>query len=315
MTVLAPPPSSAESPPRVDAPPPTPVMPARTPAPAPMRTVALVLAMLSVSILALAVNLVLISQVQNYTSQKALYDELRVDLAGGAAPTGPEGVDGELIEPGTPVALLTAPEIGLPRSVIVEGTAGAQTMAGIGHRRDTVLPCQYGTSVLMARSGAYGAAGAAFKALREGDRFGITMGQGSCTYEVTGIRFAGDQAPPAPRAGQGRITLTTAAGLPFMPTAVYRVDAELVSDGYDRPAVAIPAGALPESEAAMGTDTSALYPLVLLLELMIAVALFVVWLWRRWGRWQAWLIGIPPILAVGLLTAGLVNQWLLPNLL
>ncbi|MFG6402517.1 sortase domain-bontaining protein [Microbacterium sp. P04] len=284
-------------------------------APPTQRLIALVLAMFSVTVLALTLNLVAVSHLQHYTAQKWLYDELRVSLAAGSVPTGPLDPDGKLVEPGTPIALLSAPDIGLSREVIVEGTAGAQTMAGSGHRRDTALPCQVGTSVIMARAAAYGAAGRNYQELQPGDRFGVTMAQGSCTYEVIGPRRVGEQAPPVPSGREGRLTLTTADGPAFMPTEVYRVDARLVSDAFDRAPDRIPAGALPEAEQAMGIDLSVLFPLILLLQLMIAVAIGVAWMWRRWGRWQTWIVGIPPILAVGLLTATTINQWLLPNLL
>lgn len=284
-------------------------------APAFERLLSLVLTMLSVIILALLVNLVFVSQVQHYASQTALYDEIRLSLAQGATPTGPLTYDGTLVTPGEPVAVLSAPAIGIDHEVVVEGTSSAQTMVGIGHRRDTALPCQVGTAVLMARGGAYGGVGQSFKSLTEGSTFTVAMGQGTCTYEVTGSRLPGDQAPAAPIGSEGRLTLTTASGFPFFPTEVYRVDARLVGDGFGRPAVTLPTGALPTSEAAMGIDSSNLFGLVLLLELLVLVAVGTTWLWKRWGRWQAWIVCGPAVLAVGVLTAGAVNQWLLPNLL
>ncbi|WP_445996524.1 sortase [Okibacterium fritillariae] len=287
----------------------------RVDAPAQQRVLALILTMISATILALLANLVLISPIQNYASQKSLFSELRLSLAEGSAPTGPVDENGQLIPPGTPLAVFAAPSVGLPQEVVVEGTASAQTMLGIGHRRDTVLPCQVGTSVLMARASSYGAAGSGFQALKQGDRFGVTTSQGACSYEVIGIRMAGDTAPPPVTGREGRLTLTTAAGAPFMPTEVYRVDARLVSDGFDRPAVAIPTAALPPAEAAMGTDSSNLFGLVLLVQLLVALGFALAWLWRRWGRGRTWLVGFPPVLAVGLLAASAITQWLIPNLL
>ncbi|KJC63588.1 hypothetical protein TZ00_13710 [Agreia bicolorata] len=289
--------------------------PAKIAAPALERFLSLMLVMVSVTILALLANLVLVSPVQHYASQNRLYQDIRLALAEGSAPTGPVNPDGTLVEPGTALGVLYAPIIGIGHEVMVEGTSAAQTMEGIGHRRDTVLPCQVGTSVLMARSGAYGGVGQAFTKLVPGDKFSVTVTQGSCTYEVISARRPGDQAPSAPAAREGRLTLTTASGAPFMPTEVYRVDAKLVTDAFDHPSVAFPTGALPSSEAAMGTDTSNLFALVLLLELLVGVAIGVSWLWRRWGRWQTWIVGAPAIIAVGLLSATAINQWLLPNLL
>ncbi|WP_202565840.1 sortase [Agreia sp. COWG] len=274
----------------------------------------LLLAMVSVVIIFLLANLVVVSQVQHYAGQANLFSELRLSLAEGSAPVQPTGVDGQIVSPGTPVAVMFAPVVGVSREVIVEGTSSGQTMIGAGHRRDTVLPCQVGASVVMARSGGYGGVGSAWAKLTPGDEFTVTTGQGSCTYTVRGQRMAGDDAPAAPTGRQGRITLTTAYGVPFMPTEVLRIDADLTSDAFDRPVTAFPPGSLPESEAAMGVDTSNLFALVLLLELLIAVAIGATYLWRRWGKWHTWIVVAPVAVTTGLLTATSIN-YLLPNLL
>lgn len=270
--------------------------------------------MVSFVLLALILNLLVISQVQHYAWQNALYGELRLHLAEGSVPVGPADIEGMPVAVGTPLALFQAPGIGVGREVIVEGNAPAQTMQGIGHLRSTALPCQVGTSVLMARSGAYGGIGSAWAALQPGQQFSVTMGQGSCTYEVIGSRHAGDPSPPLPVAREGRVILTTAAGTRFLPDGVLRVDAKLVTDAFDRPAIVLPDASLPASERALGVDDSGAFGLVLLLELLLAAAIGVTWLWKRWGRWQAWIVGVPVIGALGLLTATNVNYFL-PNLL
>jgi sortase A len=56
---------------------------------------------------------------------------------------------------GTPVALLEIPRLGL-REVIVEGTSSDPMMSGPGHRRDTPLPGQVGTSVIAGWRATYG---------------------------------------------------------------------------------------------------------------------------------------------------------------
>ena len=38
------------------------------------------------------------------------------------------------------------------------------------------------------------------------------------------------------------------------------------------------------------------------------------WLWTRWGRWHAWLVGVPVLVALGVVTADIVMN-ALPNLL
>jgi sortase A len=274
----------------------------------------MLLAMISGTVLFLLINLVLVSQLQHYTTQQALHSELRLSLAEGSTPVAPTGRNGKLVPAGTPLAVMSAGSVGIAGEVIVEGTASAQTMTGIGHRRDTVLPCQDGSSVLMARSGSYGGIGSAWERLQKGDQFSFTMGQGKCTYEVEDSRSPGDKAPAAPTGKEGMLTLTTASGLPFMPTEVARIDAKLIGKSYERPAVSFPPGSLPSAEDAMGSDTSNLFALVLLLEALVAIAIGGTWLWRRWGRWQTWIVIAPVAFTFCLLTATNVN-YLLPNLL
>lgn len=64
----------------------------------------------------------------------------------------------------------------------------------------------------------------------------------------------------------------------------------------------------------MGADTSTLWALVLWMQVLIAVTIGAVWAWHRWGRPQAWIVFLPPLLLVGLATSSQVVR-LLPNLL
>lgn len=286
---------------------------ARVSAPPLQRAISLVLAILSAGILVIVVVLVAVSPVQHYATQNQLYEQVRLSLAEGSTPVQPVTDAGEPVRVGTPVAVMYAPDIGIRREVVVEGSAGAQTMLGIGHQRNTVLPCQLGTSVLMARSSSYGAVGAAWADLRVGQTFTVQAGQGSCTYKVRDRRLAGDDAPPALTAGEGRVVLTTATGGWYTPTGVLRVDADLVTKGFDRPAqLGMPVS---EAERPMGTDPTNAFGLVLLLELLAAAVIGATWLWRRWGRWQTWIVAAPVIGVVALLAATTVNQIVLPNLL
>jgi len=287
---------------------------ARVPAPPAQQAVALALALLSAVLIALVVNLVGISQLQHLTSQAQLYRELRLQLAEGAAPGGPTDAAGRLTALGAPVAVMSAPEIGLGNEVIVNGTSSAQTMQGIGYRRDTVLPCQSGSSVLMARSGGYGAVGARWAHLQNGDRLSFTMGEGRCTYQVIDRRLAGQKPPTPPARDGGELTLVTATGYPFMPTGVLRIDAELVTKAYPAPAVTIPSGALPASELALGVDDQQLFPLTMLLEALVALALVAAVLWRRWSPLKVFIVATPAAAALVLLTAQNLDL-LLPNLI
>lgn len=259
------------------------------------------------------VNIIAVSPLQHATAQTQLYEQLRLTLSEGSAPLGQADHEGKLVAPGTPMALLSMPDLNV-REVIVEGTAPAQTMQGVGHRRDTPLPGQPGTSVLMGRSGAFGGIFQDLHLAGAGTKFTVTTAQGIASYEVIGHRRAGDTAPPPPAATEGRLTLITADGPAFMPNDVLRVDAKLVSKAFDKPAPVILPGSLPDAEQAMGQDASNLFTLVLLLQLLILVSVAAVWSWTRWGKWETWLVFVPVLGVTALLTGTQVNH-LLPNLL
>jgi sortase A len=123
-----------------------------------------------------------------------------------------------------------------------------------------------------------------------------------------------DLADAEASGAEGRLTLITADGPPFMPDDVLRVDAKLVSKAFDKPAPVIQPGSLPGQEQAMGQDTSNLVVLVLCLQLLIIVALAAVWSWKRWGTWETWIVFLPALGAAALLT-GIQINYLLPNLL
>lgn len=282
--------------------------------PAQWRTVtALALLMFAVVILGQVLNIVLVSSLQHANTQARLYDDLRLSLSEGSAPLAPLAADGRPVAPGTPLALLSIGSLGI-REVVVEGTAAGQTMLGVGHRRDTPLPGQPGTSVLMGRSGAYGGVFRNLDKLVPGTRFSVVTGQGSADYEVIGLRRAGDVAPPAPAGDEGRLTLTTAAGVPYLPDDVLRADAKLVSKPFARAGQAFVPGSLPEAERALGQDTGNLATTVLALQLLILAVAGGLWAWFRWGKREAWLVFLPVLAAVSV-AAGTQFNYLLPNLL
>ncbi|WP_436523344.1 class E sortase [Actinoplanes sp. HUAS TT8] len=247
-------------------------------------------------------------------AQKLAYANFRAELALATAPVGHVTEDGKTALPsGTAVAVIDIPAIGL-REVVFEGTDGGVLTRGPGHRRDTVLPGQAGTSILMARRAGYGGPFSRIGELSGGDRISVVTGQGEHTYEVMGVRRAGDPQPPTLTPGSGRLTLVTADGTAYLPNNVLRVDAKLTSKVQDTPALAVSTALLPPSENLMGIDLIALVPLVLWGQLMFISALAVAWVRQRLGLWHAWLIGLPVLAVLGLLVAGQVTR-LLPNLI
>jgi hypothetical protein len=73
-------------------------------------------------------------------------------------------------------------------------------------------------------------------------------------------------------------------------------------------------GSLPASERALGTESTAPWPLVLWMEALILVAAGAVWAWNRWGRVQTWIVFFPVTAVVGFFITDQVAR-LLPNLM
>lgn len=261
----------------------------------------------------LLLQLVLISSLQQSAAQGRAFDRFRSDLAKGTVDIGPTGSDGKELAAGTPVAYLEIPSIDVEQ-VIGEGTSASVLFDGPGHRRDTPLPGQIGTSVVFGRRASFGGPFERIASLDEGDTITVTTGQGTFEYTVIGVRVAGDPAPAAPAAGVGRLTLVTAGGREFLPEGVIRVDAELAEGAVVGPARLYGAGSLASEDRLMAADTRTLWVLAFWLQALIALALGAVWAWHRWGRAQAWVVFLPALLLVGLSASGEVAR-LLPNLL
>ena len=258
-------------------------------------------------------QLVFVSALQHSASQGRAFDSFRAKLANGTAPIGPADQNGRALSLGTPVAYIEIPSIGV-KQVIGEGTTSSVLFDGPGHRRDTPLPGQIGTSVVFGRRAAFGGPFARISELNKGAAITVTTGQGRFSFTVIGVRYEGQPAPAPIGAGNGRLNIVTAAGTAFLPGGVVRVDADLDGAAVVGPARAISAAALPGAERVMAGDSSTLWALALWLQAMIAVSLGVVWAWHRWGRAQAWVVFLPPLIIIGLSASGELAR-LLPNLL
>ncbi|GGR96669.1 sortase [Streptomyces nojiriensis] len=232
------------------------------------------------------------------------YAELRDKLANATAPLGPT-------EAGAPVALLAIPQIGV-REVVREATTAEVLASGPGHRRDTVLPGQPGTSILMGRQAGYGGPFGHIGDLERGETFTVTTGQGEHAYRVLGVRRAGDPQPARPTGEAGLLTLMTADGTPYMPGGVLQVDAELVSPAQQSGGRA--PGRLPADEAPMAGQSTAWMPLILWGQALLLAAAALAWARVRWGRAHTWLVGFPVLAALGLAVSDQAAL-LLPNLL
>lgn len=283
--------------------------PARAPLPA--GTIAVLWVLTSIGLIAVwfVAYALLFSSVQQAASQRQLYAEFREQLALATAPLG--GV----ITPGSPVAVMQAPDLGLTDQIVVEGTTSSVLRVGPGHRRNTPLPGQAGVCVLYGRSVAFGSPFAGADQLAAGTNIDIVTGQGQFTYEVDGVRRSGDLLPEPLAEGESRLTLVVGDSA-FMPgltaKSAYYVDATMIGKTVDAP-VGRPTTIAADEDVLAG-DKSGLVPLVLWLQALLLAALALVWARVRWGGWQTWVVGLPVVLGLlwGITSSAFV---LLPNLL
>ena len=277
-----------------------------------------VLVIVAVLGLSFLIELTVLGNVRHDRDQAQLASQFRIELAKGIAPVGPFDDTHTAVALGAPVALLEIPRLGL-REVVVEGTSSVPLMSGPGHRRDTPLPGQVGTSVIAGRRATYGEPFGSIDQLRAGDQITATTGQGKHSFTVLGVRKAGDPLPPTLTRGQGRLTLVTTevpahgSWSAFRPTDVLRVDAALVSKTQSG-AGQLPSRALRPAEALMAGDSSALLGVFGWSVVLVAAAIATVWFRFRAGPWPAWALGVPVLVILDLVVVDEMAA-LLPNLL
>ncbi|MFF3786049.1 sortase [Streptomyces sp. NPDC001933] len=311
-TVLTPPPPVAPAPPPT--PPPDPSAASRPPARPGLALAGAALCVLAAVLLGFAASLTVVGHLQHARDQRTGYAELRRQLALGTAPVGQRTYDNKPLAPGEPVALLRIPALGL-REVVGEGTTSGVLMSGPGHRRDTPMPGQAGTSVIMGRQWGYGSPFNGLSELPAGSRIEVTTGQGRAVYTVSALRRSGDRLP-APAGTRGRLTLMTASGSPYTPSGVLYVDAELTTPVQPSPPRPVRLGWIGPAEEALGGESGegAWLTVFLRSQALLAAALLTVWLHRVWGNWQTWISAGPVLAALGLAVASAATR-LLPNLL
>lgn len=272
-----------------------------------------VLVMVCALTFGLVLQLGFVSSLQHNASQGMRFKDLRGALANGVASAGVVDGNGVSISIGTPILYLQIPAIGVHEAV-VEGTTSAALFGGPGHRRDSVLPGQVGTSIIMGRRTAFGGSFRRLPELKRGDAITATTAQGTFTFSVIGVRRAGDPLPTPLTASQSRLELMTAAGSWLMPSGVLYVDADLQGVPTGGPTPLHTEASLPRAERPMQGDNRTVWALVLWLQALLIAAVGAVWAFHRWGRAQAWLAMFPLLVLLGLAVAGEIAR-LLPNLM
>ncbi|MEY2472885.1 MAG: sortase [Actinomycetota bacterium] len=232
-----------------------------------------------------------LSGVEAHRAQANLRDAFRAQLATGEAPAGNKPV-----VRGAPVAQVTVAALGLRDAIVVEGTTSAELARAVGHRRDTVLPGEEGTSVLLGRSTLFDAAFAGLSKLL-GQPISVTTGEGTFRYRVDRVRRAGERTSPPLKVGQGRLTMISSERVPgsYSLRAVY-ADATLIGTPAP-PSVGRPTSVLTADETMRG-DPRALLTVLLWLEAMIVAAAGIVAMRARWRSTPLLLVASPVMLAL-----------------
>ncbi len=266
--------------------------------------------MLAAILFGFLAHVTILGTLEHNRDQQVAYDDLRLSMAEGTPPVGP--VEGKAIALGEPIARMAIPAIGL-EEIVLAGTTSGVLRSGPGYRRDTVLPGQAGTSVVMGRRMAFGGPFSAIGQLVAGDEIKVVTGQGEALYKVLGVRRAGDPQPPRLAAGGGRITLITTTGSRFAASGVDRVDADLVAAAQPAATPAFTAATLPANERVLGGEPGGLGPAVAWGALLAVGAFFVTGLRTYWGRWQTWVVAIPVLGYLGMEVTDNAAR-ILPNL-
>jgi sortase A len=260
------------------------------------------------------VQLLVLGGLAEQRSQHLLYSQFRSDMARATAPTGELDYNGSPVRPGSPVALLSIPAIGMEQ-VVVDGTASGDLVAGPGHLRNTPMPGEAGISVVMGRGSTYGAPFRDLARLHPGDPITVLGAQGQVAYTVVDVRRAGDPIPAPPTGvNAGRLTLVSAASQG--PLSALRANAAIYVDATTTKAFpdGAVAGAVPSSELVMARDTSALPTLALLLAILAGLVLAVSIARRHVRAVLVWLVATPVAIALAWSVTDQVMR-LLPNLM
>jgi sortase A len=271
---------------------PAPVVTPSTPARAPTRAevwgvVRTGLGVFAGLALALAGYLFWASGLQHDADQTLLERRFTTELAAGTA------LIGGAIPPGTPVAVVEIPAIGL-REVVVEGTTSGLTRHGPGHVRATPLPGQAGNAVLLGRRTTFGAPFGDLDGLPRGAVIRITTGQGRSRYRVvgTGTVDASRRAVFASRDAGGTLSLVT-SDPPVVADRYQVTRARLVSPPKARTSHL---QALPGAELGLAAEGGITLALVLWVQLLLVTGLAATWLFLRWRRWPAYLVSVPVLI-------------------
>jgi sortase A len=253
-------------------------------APSASRSVAVSILLLALLIVGFVGYLLGVSGIQEASAQHRLYTTMVNELGQDIGPLGPT-------KPGSPVAVMNVPAIGVKDMVIVEGTSPEDLTAGPGHLRNTPLPGQIGMSVIYGRRVTFGAPFGQLIDLRPGDEITTITQQGRSVYKVAAI---GDSQHPVVDQNLNRLVLLTSSST-NVPAYYLEIDADLVSKANNGP-VQMPV--IGPTEKALAGDSGALIQTMLWGLALVILAVAGAVAAAQWSPWLTYLVVVPAVLAV-----------------
>ena len=214
----------------------------------------------------------------------------------------------EPVAPGTAVALLRVPTLGLSQ-VVLEGAAGSQLQHGPGHMTGTSGVGEPGVSLIAARRATWGSPFAHLPRLKVGDVISTTTVAGTMDYRITRVTSAAPDIK-AKTGSTARLVLQTST-----PAGLALGDVFVIADSTRAAFPATPQGRLPDVGARQ-SDFGALPVALMWVALMVLfVGLAHYWVRARiMERVLAWSLAVPVIVLAGLLALRALATALPPTL-
>jgi sortase A len=242
------------------------------------------LTLLGAFLLGFLAYLYFLSGIGEARAQTTLYSTLRSELANQVAPLG-------ATTPGSPVAILDIPSIGIRDMIVVDGTSPENLTLGPGHVRDSPLPGQSGVAEIFGRRATFGAPFARLTELRRGAEITVITGQGRASYIVVA---RGDSRHIVEDPAANRLLLVTACSA-YIPSSYCYLDADLTSAPQQSP------GDLPlitAAETPLSGDSGALVLAMIWGMALVIISVAGTFAAARWSRTLAYLSAVPLALAV-----------------